>query len=156
AVLLEHRQDALLRAFQLGSSSIADDLLFPSEAGTPISPDNISPRWMQPALEHAGLRKFRFHDLRHTFGSLLIQAGVSPEYVELQRGHASIQVTVDTYGHLIPGENVSWIDSLDRAHSETSPATSAHRAHTPEVSEPVVRGRISQDKETIEDNWLPP
>jgi integrase len=70
---------------------------------------------MQPAIEQAGLRRFRFHDLRHTFGSLLIQAGVSPAYVQKQMGHRSIQVTIDVYGHLIPGENVEWIDALDRA-----------------------------------------
>jgi hypothetical protein len=60
-----------------------------------------------------GLQKFRFHDLRHTFDSLLIQAGVSSAYVQKQMGHRSIQVTIDVYGHLIPGENVAWIDTLD-------------------------------------------
>jgi integrase len=48
--------------------------------------DNIGPRYMELALEHAGLRKFRFHDLRHTFGSLLIQAGISPAYVQKADG----------------------------------------------------------------------
>jgi hypothetical protein len=60
-----------------------------------------------------GLQKFRFHDLRHTFDSHLIQAGVSSAYVQKQMGHRSIQVTIDVYGHLIPGENVAWIDTLD-------------------------------------------
>jgi integrase len=86
-VLLAHKENALLRAFQLGKTSVADDLVFPSEAGTPICPDNIGSCYMGPALEHAGLRKFCFHDLRHTFGSLLIQAGVSPAYVQKQMGH---------------------------------------------------------------------
>lgn len=63
-------------------------------------------------MNRLGLRKFRFHDLRHTFGSLLIQAGVSPAYVQKQMGRRSIQVTIDVYGHLIPGENVAWIDTL--------------------------------------------
>ena len=112
-VLMAHKENALLRGFQLGKTSIADELVFPSEAGTPICPDNIGPRYMEPALEQAGLRKFRFHDLRHTFGSLLIQAGVSPAYVQKQMGHRSIQITIDVYGHLIPGENVAWIDTLD-------------------------------------------
>jgi integrase len=69
----------------------------------PKSNDRWSPPQSTPALEQAGLRKFRFHDLRHTFGFLLIQAGVSPACVHKQMGHKSIQVTIDVYGHLIPG-----------------------------------------------------
>jgi integrase-like protein len=49
--------------------------------------------------------KIRLHDLRQTFVSLLIQNGVSIAYVKEQMGHSSIQVTVDIYGHLIPGTN---------------------------------------------------
>jgi len=47
----------------------------------------------------------RVHDLRHTFASLLLQQGESVVYVKEQLGHGSIQITVDTYGHLIPGAN---------------------------------------------------
>ena len=64
-------------------------------------------------LTKAGLRKIRLHDLRHTFGSLLIQNGATIVYVKEQMGHSSIQVTVDLYGHLIPGANVSYVDRLD-------------------------------------------
>jgi integrase len=78
-------------------------------------------------LRHkTAMRKFRFHDLRHTFGSLLIQAGVSPAYVQKQMGHRSIQVTIDVYGHLIPGENVAWIDTLDKTPQKVT-AADAHR-----------------------------
>jgi len=77
----------------------------------------------------AGLQKFRFHDLRHTFDSLLIQAGVSSAYVQKQMGHRSIQVTIDVYGHLIPGENVAWIDTLDSTPKKVA-ATDAHRTQT--------------------------
>jgi integrase len=65
-------------------------------------------------LAKAGLRKIRLHDLRHTFGSLLIQSGASIVYVKEQMGHSSIQVTVDIYGHLIPGADVSFVDRLDQ------------------------------------------
>ena len=53
------------------------------------------------------------HDLRHTFASLLLQQGESVVYVKEQLGHGSIQITVDTYGHLIPGANRAAVDRLD-------------------------------------------
>ena len=55
------------------------------------------------ALRTAGLRPLRFHDLRHTFVSQLIAAGAPAKYIQEQAGHGSIQVTMDTYGHLFPG-----------------------------------------------------
>jgi hypothetical protein len=79
-------------------------------------------------LTRAGLRKIRLHDLRHTFGSLLIQNGASIVYVKEQMGHSSIQVTVDIYGHLIPGANVSFVDSLDRVPEETEKTTPQQNA----------------------------
>jgi Phage integrase family len=63
------------------------------------------------------------NDLRHTFGSLLIQSGASIVYVKEQMGHSSIQVTVDTYGHLIPGANVSFVDKLDELATEKQETT---------------------------------
>lgn len=64
-------------------------------------------------VQVSGLRHIRFHDLRHTFASLLLQQGESPVYVKEQMGHSSIQVTVDLYGHLIPGGNKQAVDRLD-------------------------------------------
>lgn len=55
-----------------GRTSIADDLVLASQAGTPLKPDNYAGWYMQPALTKAGLRKYALHDLRHTYGSLLI------------------------------------------------------------------------------------
>jgi hypothetical protein len=53
-------------------------------------------------LRRAGLRHIRFHDLRHTYTSLLIAQGAHPKYIQAQLGHASIQTTLDRYGHLMP------------------------------------------------------
>ncbi len=113
SVLLKMRDQRLLEAFTQGCSNIADDLVFPSQAGTVMDPDNMAKYFFLPCVEHAGLRRIRFHDLRHSFGSLLIQTGASLAYVKEQMGHSSIQVTVDTYGHLIPGGNIEWMDELD-------------------------------------------
>jgi integrase len=79
-----------------------------------MDPSNLFHYHFSPCSEHAGLRRFRFPDLRHTFGSHLIQDGASLAYVKDQMGHSSIQVTVDTYGHLIPGADINWVDGLDR------------------------------------------
>jgi integrase len=81
-------------------------------------------KWVfEGLLEAAKLRRIRFHDLRHTFASLLLQQGESPQYVKEQMGHHSIQVTVDIYGHLILGSNKQAVDRLD-----DMPATVAARA----------------------------
>jgi hypothetical protein len=114
SVLLEVRDKRMLEAFMNGRTSIADELVFPSKAGNVLDPSNLFHYHFLPCLEHAGLPRFRFHDLRHTFGSLLIQDGASLAYVKDQMGHSSIQITVDTYGHLIPGANINWVDGLDR------------------------------------------
>jgi len=71
------------------------------------------------ALAKAGLRRIRFHDLRHTFASRLIQNGESLAYVKEQMGHHSIKVTVDVYGHLVPGANKAAVDRLDAPPSAT-------------------------------------
>ena len=75
--------------------------------------DNLRHRVFYKALAKAGLRRVRFHDLRHTFASLLITQGESLACVRDQLGHASIQLTVDTYGQLIPGTNRQPVDRLD-------------------------------------------
>jgi len=69
--------------------------VFTNRAGKPIDALNLVHRVWLPLLEKAGLRRIRFHDLRHTYASLLIQRGESLAYVKEQLGHHSIQVTVD-------------------------------------------------------------
>src|SRR5271157_372500 len=127
--LIALRDERLLKAFMKGMNDISDELVFPSPEGGILDPDNLYHRYFLPVLAKAGIRKIRLHDLRHTFGSLLIQAGASIVYVKEQMGHSSIQVTVDIYGHLIPGANVSYVDRLDARRTET-PQKSANRTQT--------------------------
>jgi hypothetical protein len=90
-------------------------------------------------LAKAGIRRIRLHDLRHTFGSLLLQNGASIVYVKEQMGHSSIHVTVDTYGHLIPCADVCFVDRLDGVGAEeakTSPQQSATPAQPGEMEVP--------------------
>ena len=112
-VLMEIRDARLLAAYQQGKVDVSGELLFPGPDGGILDPDNLYHRYFVPVLAKAGIRKIRLHDLRHTFGSLLIQNGASLTYVKEQMGHASIQLTVDIYGHLVPGADVNYVDRLD-------------------------------------------
>lgn len=89
------------------------DLIFCHSDGTPLDPDTVGKREFHRVLKVAGLRRIRFHDLRHTFASLLIAQGESSKYIQSQLGHASIQVTLDRYGHLMPEVNEAATIRLD-------------------------------------------
>jgi hypothetical protein len=52
--------------------------------------------------------------LRHTYASLLIAQGAHPKYIQVQMGHASIQTTLDRYGHLMPDVHRAEATKLDR------------------------------------------
>ena len=64
-------------------------------------------------LDAAGLRRVRFHDLRHTFASLLIQQGANVKYVQQQLGHSSVSITLDVYSHLFEGDHRHHAHQLD-------------------------------------------
>jgi integrase len=66
---------------------------------------NMYNRKFLPALEKAKIRKIRFHDLRHTYASIQIDIGTNAKYIQSQLGHASIRITMDTYGHLMKDVN---------------------------------------------------
>ena len=87
--------------------------VFTTPAGKQVDGDNLRSRVFYRVLATAELPRIRLHDLRHTYASLLIQQGESLAYVQQQLGHSSIQLTVDVYGHLIPGANRAAVDRLD-------------------------------------------
>jgi integrase len=101
--------------------------VFTNETGSMMDPENFRHRVWAKLHIKVGMRKIRIHDLRHTFASLLIQQGESLAYVKEQMGHHSIRVTVDVYGHLVPGGNKAAVDRLDDAVSESTVATDPGR-----------------------------
>ena len=72
-----------------------------AEDGSLIHPERFS-RCFDARVRDAGLPKIRLHDLRHTYATLALQAGVHPKVVQERLGHSSISVTLDTYSHAIP------------------------------------------------------
>ncbi len=103
---------ALKRKQQQKWGDEAPEWVFANNEGNPPDMHNLKHRHFYKALQKAGIRRIRFHDLRHTFASLLIANGESLAYVRDQLGHSSIALTVNTYTHLIPGSNRGAVDKL--------------------------------------------
>jgi integrase len=76
------------------------DFVFASSARTPLYWRNVSKRGLEKALERAGLEHVGWHDLRHTFASLLIARGQNVVSVSRQLGHASPDISLRVYAHL--------------------------------------------------------
>lgn len=87
-------------------------LVFTTKKGTMIEPRNLN-RFLDEAIARAGLRRIRFHDLRHTCASLLLAQGVSPRVVMEVLGHSQMSMTTDLYGHVMPSSLRSAADALD-------------------------------------------
>ena len=96
-VLREHRT-AQLEERMLAKGDYDGDFIFAGGAGGPLSPDSIG-KWFQRIIRDAGLPKIRFHDLRHTWATLALEAGVPAKIVADRLGHSSIRITMDTYTH---------------------------------------------------------
>ena len=91
------------------------DLVFPNESGNPINHSNMLSRHFFPAMKEAGVGKIRFHDLRHTYASLLIEQGENIKYIQSQLGHASPVVTLNVYAHLMNAVNQESPSRLENA-----------------------------------------
>jgi len=77
-------------------------LIFTTQRGTLVNPENLVRRSFNPLLSRANLPDIRFHDLRHTCATLLLGRGVHPKLVLELLGHATIAMTLDTYSHYLP------------------------------------------------------
>jgi integrase len=91
------------------------DLIFPDKVGDPINHNNMRYRYFEPALKKAGLGKVRFHDLRHTYASLLIEQGENIKYIQTQLGHSNPTVTLNVYAHLMRPYNQESARRLEKS-----------------------------------------
>jgi len=101
-VLGEHRGQQEKMRQAIGLTLTEDDLVFCHVDGKPLLPNTVSHAWTKIA-NRAGLKGIRLHDARHTHASLMLKQGIHPKIVQERLGHASIQITLDTYSHVAPG-----------------------------------------------------
>jgi integrase len=78
-------------------------LIFASEVGTPMDPDNFSHSFAR-LCQRTGLGHWHPHELRHSGASLMLAQGTPLHVVSEMLGHASIAITKDVYGHLLEGD----------------------------------------------------
>ena len=119
-VRLNSRAVAVLRAWH--DQGIGTGRVFP----------NLKPRWFTEAVRAAGIQDFTWHDLRHTFASRLVMAGVDLRTVQELMGHKSITMTM-RYAHLSPQHRAAALEKLCEA-SATTTATDASKASKPVAS----------------------
>lgn len=103
----------VLKEWRLACPPSEHNLVFPNGDGGYQDANNMIKRRFKPALNRAGIDSLRFHDLRHTYASLLLANGAPMKYVQHQLGHSSIKMTMDLYTHLLPEVNEQCVNLLD-------------------------------------------
>ncbi len=107
AALRDHLDEHLLRTGRTGH-----DMIFARSDGRPFQSTSVSQRAAK-RWEKAGLAGIGLHEARHTFASLMIAAGVNAKALSTYMGHANISITLDRYGHLMPGNEAEAAGLLD-------------------------------------------
>jgi integrase len=111
AALRAHRKRQLQERLVVGPDYTDQGLVFAEPDGNPIHPDRFA-RQFRARLAAADVPAIRFHDLRHTWATLALQAGVHPKVVQEVLGHSSIAITLGTYSHVIPSMQEQAADTV--------------------------------------------
>jgi integrase len=101
AAFRAHRKCQLEERLSWGAAYEDCGLVFARENGHPLHPETISAQFARHAAA-AGLKPIRLHDLRHSYASAALAAGVHVKVVSEQLGHSTVALTLDVYSHVIP------------------------------------------------------
>jgi integrase len=113
AALRRHRARQLEHKLAVGARYQDSGLVFTWLDGSPIHPLRFS-RWFEQHARRAGLPRIRLHDLRHSYASAALAAGVPAKVISERLGHATIAVTMDIYSHVLPGLDREAADTVAR------------------------------------------
>lgn len=112
AILQRHKAEQTERRMLLGPAYENNRLVFAYDDGTPINARTVSKHFKNCA-EAAGLDGLRFHDLRHTYAVMNLQAGIDIKVISENLGHYSTAFTYDVYSFVTRGTNRAAMDTLD-------------------------------------------
>ena len=99
---------------RMGNKFAPSSFVFANFKGVPRSPNSFSWHDFKELIKQAGIDPaVRFHDLRHTHATWLLEAGINVKVVSERLGHASIRITLDTYAHVLKTMQAEAVDALD-------------------------------------------
>jgi integrase len=102
AALRQHRKLQAEERLLVGGRWTESGLVFTWPDGRPLHPELFT-RWFRRLSKEAGLPHIRLHDVRHSYATAALAAGIPAEIVSERLGHANIAITMDTYSHVLPG-----------------------------------------------------
>ncbi len=112
--LRRHKTEQARARLLLGRAYNDHDLVCCRMHGTPISPNELTAAFAK-LIRSLPLPRIRFHDLRHTYATQLLQQNIHPKVVSERLGHSTIAITLDTYSHVIPGMQEEAARRIDEA-----------------------------------------
>lgn len=93
---------------RLGAAYEDQDLVVATWTGSPVDPADIN-KDFKIGCEFANVPKIRFHDLRHTHATLLLQLSENPKVVSERLGHSDITITLNTYSYVLTNCRRAWL-----------------------------------------------
>jgi integrase len=113
AALRQHRARQAEERLAVGPRWRDSGLVFTWPDGRPLHPERFS-KWFEQLARAAGLPRIRLHDVRHSYATAALAAGIPAKVVSERLGHANIAITMDTYGHVLPGLDAQAAGTLAR------------------------------------------
>ena len=110
--LREHYQQQQWERLAAGDRWVENDLIFPTTKGTPSNWRSLV-RSFKKLLQTSSLPNIRFHDLRHTAATLMLQQGIHPKVVQERLGHSQVSLTLNTYSHVLPNMQEEAAEKID-------------------------------------------
>jgi integrase len=112
--LIRHKAEQAALRLRLGPAYRNQDLVVARDDGSPVVPNAVTKAFINIQVKH-GLRRVRFHDLRHSHATHLLRAAVNIKVVSERLGHARSGITLDIYSHVMPGMQEDAAQRVDGA-----------------------------------------
>lgn len=111
-ILKEHKVSQEKYAKLFKSNYNKYNLVFCRENGMPLDPDTLSSKYHKLS-EKAKIKQCTFHALRHTFATRALESGMPAKIVSKILGHSSVELTLDTYTHVLPDIQANELNKLN-------------------------------------------